>query len=384
MRWVALPCLVAACAGTPDRNPPVHTNTRPAPDGGGGGLHVDGGGAACGEFCGETFLREVTEPKNLYFVLDRSGSMVAPMPGSSLTRYQTARAVLASLLRVIGHRVRYGAAAFPTTANPDDCSPGGQVFPPSLGGLPPCEGGDDPTLQAFLTRLGTLAPLGATPTAATLRAIRPQLAELDGKTYVVLVTDGAPNCNLEASCRADECTLNIEGATVNGRSCDAGFNCCDPALTGEGMGGYCVDADDTEAAVEDLAADGIATYVVGMPGAEAYSTLLGRLAVAGGTAREDAPAPYYAVADSDALYEALYAIGASVALQCSIALDEPPSNRDQVNVYFDGEVVPSDPDDGWSWDGETTILVNGEACERLKSGSVLDARAVLGCDTVVR
>lgn len=382
MRWLAVPVLLAACAGSGDRDPPVHTNGPPEPDA--GGLGVDGGGAACGDFCGETFLRELTEPKNLYFVLDRSGSMIAPMPGSSLTRLETARAVLASLLRIIGHRVRYGAAAFPTTANPDDCSPGGQVFPPTLGGLPPCEGGDDLVLEQFLERLGTLAPRGATPTAATLRAIRPSLSELEGKTYVVLVTDGAPNCNFEAVCEPDGCTLNIEGATVAGRDCDASFNCCDPALTGEGMGAYCVDSDETEAAVVELAEAGIATYVVGMPGAEAYASLLGRLAVAGGTARESADVPYYAVADADALYDALYAIGTGIALKCSIALDAPPSNPSLVNVYFDGEVVPADAEEGWSWDGETTIRVNGEACERLKSGAVLDARAVFGCDTIVR
>lgn len=385
MRWVALPCLLAACTGSAERDPSgyVHTD-RPKQDGGAGsGVMVDAG-SGCAEFCGETFLPEVLPPKNVYFVLDRSGSMGAPMPDSALTRYQTARAVLASLLRIIGHRVRYGAAAFPTTANPDDCSAGGQVFPPTMGGLPPCEGGDDPVLEAFLMRLNSLAPLGATPTAATLRAIRPELGALDGTTYVVLVTDGAPNCNLDTACEADACTLNIEGANVNGRDCDAAFNCCDPALTGEGMSGYCVDADDTEAAVKALADDGIATYVVGMPGAEAYSTLLGRLAVAGGTARDGAPVPYYATGDSEALYAALHAIGTGIALRCSISLEEPPSNPDLVNVYFDGEVVASDPDEGWSWDGEATIRVNGEACDRLESGSVLDARAVFGCDTVVR
>jgi hypothetical protein len=361
----------------------VHTNGPPTPDSG-VMPPVDGGENACGDFCGETFLREITEPKNVYFVLDRSGSMEAPMPDSSLTRLQTARAVLASLLRVIGHRVRYGAAAFPTTANPEDCSPGGQVFPPTLGGLPPCDGGDDAVLQQFLARLKTLAPRGSTPTAATLRALRPALSELDGQTYVVLVTDGAPNCNLDARCNADECTLNIEGATVGGRSCGSDFNCCDPALTGEGMGGYCVDADDTEAAVSELAEDGIATYVVGMPGAEAYATLLSRLAKAGGTERKDAEVAYYAAADSDALYDALYAIGTGIAIACSIALDEAPSDPQRVNVYFDGEVVPADAENGWSWDGETTIRVNGDACERLESGAVLDARAVFGCDTVVR
>jgi hypothetical protein len=385
MRWVALPCLLLACASSGERDPAglVHTN-RPPASGGGGGVTIDGGNPVCGDFCGETFLREVTEPKNLYFVLDRSGSMVVPMPDSSLTRYQTARSVLASVLRVIGHRVRYGAAAFPSTESPDDCSAGGQVFPLTLGGLPPCEGGDDDVLEAFLMRLGALVPLGATPTAATLRAIRPSLAALEGETYVVLVTDGAPNCDLEATCAADECTLNIEGATIAGRACDGDFNCCDPALTGEGMGGYCVDADDTEAAVAELAEDGIATYVVGMPGAETYATLLGRLAVAGGTARASADVPYYAAADTEALHEALHAIGTGIALSCSISLEAPPSDPSFVNVYFDGEVVASDPDDGWSWDGDVTIRVNGEACERLRSGSVLDARAVFGCDTVVR
>src|SRR5689334_3953154 len=113
MRWVALPLFLAACAGSGDRDPAgfVHTN-RPTEDGGGGsgGVMVDAGETACGQFCGETFLHEVLAPKNLYFVLDRSGSMVAPMPDSTRTRFQTARAVLASLLRVIGHRVRYGAA----------------------------------------------------------------------------------------------------------------------------------------------------------------------------------------------------------------------------------------------------------------------------------
>jgi len=55
-----------------------------------------------------------------------------------------------------------------------------------------------------------------------------------------------------------------------------------------------------------------------------------------------------------------------------------------VNVYFDGEVVPADDTDGWGWDGDRRIEVNGEACDRLRSGEILEAHVVFGCDTVVR
>ncbi len=385
MRGFLVACLLGLSCSSHEGTDPrklVHTDqTEPEQDG--GLVDVDADVSPCGEFCGETFLHELVAPKNLYFVIDRSGSMGALMPGSSLTRYQSARAVLGGLLRAIGHRVRYGAAAFPTTVNPEDCSPGSQVFPATLGALPTCEGKDDPTLISFMLKLGNLAPVGGTPTSATLRALGPTLRGLEGETSVVLVTDGAPNCNLGGRCAAADCTLNIEGATVGGRACDAALNCCDPDTTGPAAGGYCVDGDDTEAEISALAEEGIQTFVVGMPGAEPYAKLLGRLAEAGGTARDGA-VPYYAVADADDLRTALFAIGTSVTIPCSIQLESAPDDPSLVNVYFDAQLVPFDGEDGWSWDGDRTVVVNGAACEGLESGDVLDARVVFGCDTVVR
>jgi hypothetical protein len=374
--------LLAACVGKHEKPDPggfvrPHPTTEPVDS----GLMPEA--ASCGEFCGETFLHEVSDPPNLYFVIDRSGSMGGAVPDSRLTKYQTARAVLAELLHAIGHRVRYGAAVFPAPQNPGECGPGLQVFPATLGALPGCDGEQDPQLGEFMRRLGAYAPEGATPTSLTLEALRPLLEELEGKTVVVLVTDGAPNCNLDAVCEADQCTLNIEGATLGTRACSPNFNCCDPDLSGPGMGGYCVDSGPTEAAIAALHEAGIPTYVVGMPGAEPYAALLGRLARAGGTAREGS-AGYYAVSHTSELREALYAIGTGVAIRCSIELSEPPLDRSLVNVYFDGELVPADEADGWSWDDDARIVVNGDACQRLSSGGVIDARAVFGCDTVVR
>lgn len=382
--WIGACFAIAACVGKHEKPDPSGF-VRPAPTsdpGDGGGIEVPEP-AACGEFCGETFLHEVRDPPNLYFVIDRSGSMGGGLPDSNLTKYQTARAVLAELLSSIGHRVRYGAAVFPAPQNPDECGPGQQIYPATLGALPGCDGKQDPLLTDFLRRLGSLAPAGATPTSLTLAALRPLLEDLNGETVVVLVTDGAPNCNLDAECDVDECTLNIEGATLGTRACTPDFNCCDPDLGGPGNGGYCVDSDATEGEISALHEAGIPTYVIGMPGAEPYAALLGRLAQAGGTARESG-VPYYAVSHTSELREALYAIGTGVAIRCSIELEGPPDDRELVNVYFDGELVPADAEDGWSWDGDARIEVHGAACERLRSGVVLDARAVFGCDTVVR
>lgn len=348
------------------------------------------GDAGCGrgpegDFCGQTFLREVDDPPNLYFVVDRSGSMAAPFEGSALSKYYTARASISSLLRRIGHRVRFGAAVYPSKLAPDQCTAGEQIFETARGDPAECvtDGGVGPRLDSLSDRLASYAPDGSTPTAATLEALRPTLAELEGTTYVILMTDGAPNCNFEARCPIFECTLNIEGSSISGIDCDDSYNCCDPMNTGPNAPGYCVDADATENAIAALAEDGISTYVVGMPGAEPYAALLDRLAAAGGTAR-GGETDYYAVADADELTEALSEIGTGIAISCSIDLELPPEDPSRVNVYFDGELIPSDETDGWTWDGDLRIEVRGDACERLRSGDVLEARAVFGCDTVVR
>ena len=385
--------MLAACQQGTDRPSPADL-VRPLPtkdpDSPDASVLIPGDDAGCGvapaaDFCGQTFLREVNDPPNLYFVVDRSGSMGAPFEGSVLSKYHTARASIADLLRDIGHRVRYGAAVFPSRLHPDECGPGEQIFPTVRGDPPECaaRGMAGPILVDLSQRLGSLPPAGGTPTSATLEALLPTLTELEGTTSVILVTDGAPNCNLDAACSADECTLNIEGLSVGGHACTSGFNCCDPANTGPGAAGYCADIDATEHAIIALADEGITTYVIGMPGAEPYAGLLNRMAVAGGTAR-GAETDYYAVGDAAALSDVLHAIGTGIALRCSIDLETPPEDPARVNVYFDGEVVPGDDADGWVWDGDQRIEVRGEACDRLRSGEILEARVVFGCDTIVR
>jgi hypothetical protein len=391
-RLAAFVCFaLAACEQVSDRPDPADVvgggRREPDPPDGSVILPDDGGCGATpsGDFCGQTFLREVDAPPNVYFVIDRSGSMGAPMEGSVLSKYHAARSSITSLLRSIGHRVRYGATVFPPKLEPDACGPGEEIFSTVRGDPAGCNvpGSSGPLLEDFVRRLASFTPDGSTPTAATLAELLPKLTELEGETSVILVTDGAPNCNFDASCTAEDCTLNIENLSVGNHACTGGYNCCDPANTGPAGPAYCADGEATERAIDALAAEDIATYVIGMPGAEPYAALLNRLAAAGGTAR-GAETDYYAVGDADALRAALYDIGTGIAIRCSIDLEMPPEDPTRVNVYFDGEVVPGDDADGWGWDGDQRIEVRGEACDRLRSGEILEARVVFGCDTIVR
>jgi hypothetical protein len=379
--------LGSAYACSSSEHPPAF-DAEPGSNGGGSGAR-DGGvivepedGSTSG--CGGEVIPAVSDPPALYFVLDRSGSMNDAFGANGTSKYDTARGALRDVLLAIGHRVRYGAAVFPAIASSDGCTPGRQVFPTTLGDSPTYAeaGRSGPVLSDFLRRLGYAEGEGGTPTAQTIAELAPTLVELGPRTHLVLATDGAPNCNEEAECDVGSCSLNIEGLALNGGTCEGARNCCDPEIEGDGAQRYCVDSEPLIGEVAKLAELGVPTYVIGMPGAEAYGDVLDRLAVAGGTARDGTPS-YYDASDTEALTEALYAIGTGVAISCSIELESTPDDPGLVNLYFDGRVVLADPEEGWAWTGERSLEVRGTPCDELKSGSVYQAEVVFGCETEV-
>ncbi len=345
---------------------------------------TDGPPSPDAALCGNLIIPVVIERPNLYFVLDRSGSMAEQLPGSAYNKYENARIALGNVMRAIGHRVNVGAAVFPGAGDSTGCGTGKQVFVTQPGDPPTWieQGKDGPVLSALLSTLAGYAPAGGTPTSATLTAITPILTALPGQTNVVLATDGGPNCNLAANCSADQCSLNIEGASVGGAQCTPTFNCCDDQLVPGGEL-YCLDAPATVSAVTTLANAGIKTYVVGMPGSEAYTSVLDSLAIAGLTDRPTDP-KFYPVTDSDDLTATLKAIGVKIAISCTVQIDEEPPDPALVNVYFDTKLIPQSSVDGWIWTDPTTIDIVGPACDKLKSGDVIQVQVVAGCPTEVR
>ncbi len=129
--------------------------------------------------------------------------------------------------------------------------------------------------SSITTTLLSLAPAGGTPAAATLPVVGAALAAGGGPrraSYVILVTDGAPNCDSNltataANCTGDRCTLSsCAAADWDTNSC----GCYNPS-TGAALAEGCLDESAAVAAVASLYRSGIETFVVGF-GADTVSS----------------------------------------------------------------------------------------------------------------
>jgi hypothetical protein len=330
---------------------------------------VDGGPCGCAE------ISLITNQPNLYFVLDHSGSM------QDDNKWTTVRQVVSNVVQKIGPRAKFGVAIFPDPSGGDSsCIAGEQVMPLMVGDSPAGTAGPTTNLVIDTTNV---AAIGGTPTAATFLALAPTLEGFSGNTFAILATDGAPNCDLNASCDVSSCSYNVD----NDPGCPTGGspNCCDPVATMEpGAQIGCIDTGPTVSAIAALEAQHIPTYVIGLPGSAAYSSVLDQFATAGGTARSTEPF-YYDVTttDSAALETALAQIAAKITATCSFPLSPPPQDPAKINVYFDNSVVPKDPANGWTYDnGTATLTLVGLACNEILSGEVLNLRVIAGCPTV--
>jgi hypothetical protein len=368
------------------------TPVKPFSDGGGALLAVDGAipapkcslgpdGGVCE--CIDQPL-QITDPPNVYYVLDRSGSMNDPFADGTQTKWQAVVSAIFDVVVQIGPRATVGVTVLPALADGNGCTSGAEVFSPQQGDAPAGVAG--PVSVKLLGVLGRIGPEGGTPMATTLQQLPGRIGSLPGKTYVVLATDGGPNCNADAACDTSTCEDNIESLAG---CAPTGPNCCqNTAANPNGTSLDCLDAAPTISAVQALEAAGIPVYVVGVPGSEPYRALLDELATSGGTARATEPL-YYAVdpTDQSALLDALSAIAAKITASCTLTLNAPPDDPARLNVFLDEKALPQQGADGgspnWTLDG-ATVTILGEACQSIQSGAVLDVRVVAGCPTVLR
>ncbi len=119
------------------------------------------------------------------------------------------------------------------------------------------------TLDDIRQVLDTVGNCGGTPISKSLKWARSYLNSLGlaNDTYILLATDGAPSCNLNASIPCESATPGDEAEA--------------PA--------QCLDDLDSVHAVFDLAKDGYKTFVVGVGAAvEAFSDVMNVIAYTGG------------------------------------------------------------------------------------------------------
>jgi hypothetical protein len=325
------------------------------------------GTAPDGTYCECVDTPLFAEAPNMYFVLDRSGSM------AENNKWQQVRIVVGKIMRALGPRASFGAMIYPGDAT-DTCAPGVEIMATRPGDPPSTK--DGPTTTALLDR-SNVPPTGGTPTSASLAAVLPIVQKLPGKTFVILATDGAPNCNALAACGYDKCMPNMEN--VQGCPKEGPFNCCEPP---EGFRENCLDSQASIAAATNLRSANVPVYVIGLPGTAAFAGVLDDLAVAGGTGGPASP-KYFAVdsANETAMLDALKKVAAKIVATCEFNLKDEPADPKLVNVYIDDVVLPYDPAATWKIEGKTVTLL-GDTCTKVMNGDVLGVRIIAGCPRV--
>jgi hypothetical protein len=342
--------------------------------------------------CGASKISAAPPNVNILLVIDESGSMDTTPMGASDDKWTSMKTALGAALDGTKDRIAYGLELFPAPADPKMPIPVGCTDNccemPALPGITvPVEGGAT-GVPKIVSALGAAAPGGGTPTAEALRRAADYFTKgagstLKGDRYVLLATDGGPDCNSALSCDATTCTTNLDGQC----SAAAG-NCCDPKYGGAAALSRCLDDSATTAQIKALNTAGVKTFVVGIPGSEAYATALDAFAVAGGAPTSGAH-KYFAVAASGgtaALTSALETITKGVITTCRLVLGSTPPDLGKLNVKVDGTVIPQSGPDGWSVDTSTSppaVVLKGATCSDIETNGAQMVEIEYGCPTIV-
>lgn len=324
-------------------------------------------------------------PSNLLFLVDRSGSMKCnPPPTTSSeecemneirasdalpSKWELTRRAVLTTMSTLSNTNAMGISYF---SNDSRCGvsslPNVPVAPNSVA-----------QREVIYSSFAGIKPNGSTPlVGATLLAYKylhqsaGQEGGISGNSYVVLITDGEQS---EA--------------------------CSDPM--------YCSDAQSCselliqQAAVAARGDINIRTFVVGVPGSEHGSTVLSRLAKAGGTAPKDCDplvdSCHFDISREDNLESALQQALQRIAGQtftCELALPTPKDGSavdlTHVNVVFTpsagpAQVIPQDlsaaceaGSQGWQFDeAQQLIRLCGRSCSTVRADRAGRIDVVLGC-----
>ncbi|MCL2011217.1 MAG: adventurous gliding motility lipoprotein CglB [Cystobacterineae bacterium] len=239
-----------------------------------------------------------------------------------------------------------------------------------------------------LFNTSTRTPIyGGTPTGNSLEYLLDNVfsrREEGRKNYILLLTDGLPNCNAN-NAQPDEnqtiCPNNNQCMCTMGSVCKSRGG----GDEGCGNGNGCLDTRATVEVIRQLHAQNIQTFVIGF-GDETSGTTgqidavneLNAMARAGGLVRDcDLSQPgctaYYPAKDREELLKALRELaGKIVEDPCFFRLSANISNEELINVYVENNLVAPGPDT-YQYNALSGILeVQGNLCERLQNSNNLN------------
>jgi len=321
--------------------------------GGGGGQGGSGSTPSSGTNCGSTTSQTTREPPDVLLVLDRSSSMAWNIAqdncyctqeditfsnagsGSICTdttncssRWSAVQPAVISA--VTGTKdIQWGLKLFSTPNSASECTVSSEIEVPVAA--------DSASAIQDQVQNATLSL--STPTAAALKAATDYLKTLTDNRpkSILLATDGEPNCAGNPPTKMND---DINGAKA--------------------------------AAAAALAA-GFSVYVIGIGPSKAL-TNLSQLAQSGGTT------DYFPASSPEQLVQAFADISQLVA-SCTFTLSlQPGADLNNVAVYLDKNLVDKNPENGWSFGGgNKTVILNGDACEKVTSGKATTVELYIGC-----
>ena len=328
--------------------------------------------------CGGTKLMASARDANLLLVLDKSGSMLQKPEGFTVKKWDAVKIALKDALTPLKGKIALGLEMYP-----NDTTGAGEACAMPTGSAAVNVPIAVDSVDKILAAVEATAPGGATPTAKALSEALTYYTmgagkDLKGDKYVVLATDGGPNCDTTVTCGADTCTTNIDG------NCTTGGNCCDPSMSKIS----CLDSAGVIKQLDALKAAGVKTFVIGIPGTESYKTYLDQFAEHGGMINPAGPTKYYSVSAAGGvagLTSVFSLITGELITSCKITLDTVPPDPSQINVYVDDKVIPQGGANGWEFDNSTTppsIVIKGATCEQVKTKGAKVISVSYGCPTI--
>ncbi len=371
-----------------------------------------------------TIVTAHTLKPNVMLLVDKSGSMSGPIdpndpacppgcgpggpacPAACKTRIGELRSAMTTFLASHATTARLGLSFFPSE---DSCGATAGVTV-ALPTPTVDDTGTDATLaaqaSAISAKISAVLPGGGTPTADSLTFVGTDssLNQADFRAdFVVLLTDGLPNCNGANQNDACQCDPSRCGSCASASAvCPAQIAACQCTTSNCGPGTAlcakgCLDGDGTVTAVAALNGHGVKTIVVGFgtdTAGGAAATVLDAMARAGGVPRAcpggadaecdpttsgaDSCEPttrlcrhaFYQAKSGQALGDALEAVwGGFERFTCNFVLDSQPSDPSLLSVLVDGVDVPAGPE-SWSYTaGAVVFAPNGSFCARLQAST---------------
>ena len=310
---------------------------------------TSGGGGSPGSAnkdvnCG-TFMQPAQKvPPDILIVQDKSGSMNDQADGTTCnggcganSKWSQTTTALNMVIGMTDTTVNWGLKFFATSNTGCNVSTTAEVpVGPN-------------NANAIMTAIGRAGPGSSTPTRV---AVQNAVTIMQGVTdtnpkYLLLATDGLPNCGPNAASPTDDNSMGAEQAVVAARA--AGFP----------------------------------TFVIGIGQTMAEATLT-RLALQGGVPQVGGATAFYQVSDTTQLVTALGTILGSVT--CVFDLPAPTQTREttsNIAVFVNGTAFPQDTGhaSGWDYHGAEMkqIQIYGPTCDGLMGGKVASVSVQFIC-----